>query len=451
MKTRNLKNWMWVFLLPVALLSFTACDENKEEMMDDMEMSNTITDIAVGDDNFSILVAALQKAGLADDLAAPTASFTVFAPTNAAFTSLLEELDVNSLDDIPTELLTSVLLYHVMGMSYSSSQLSTGYYSSLSAGPAEGYSLSFYLDMETTTINGRSSIIQADISADNGVVHVIDKVMLPMSITEHAIANPAFSSLTAAVVKAGLAEALKDQEAVYTVFAPVNAAFETFLSDLQVGLDDLTADDLSPIILYHALDGFIPAADVSSGYFGTLSTAFERNISVKVDAEGGVMLNGGSQVVATDVVATNGIIHAIDAVITPPTVVDVALQNSNFSILVEAVVKADLAEALSGDGPFTVFAPTNSAFEALFSALEVTGVADLTKEQLIPILLAHVVSANAASDGLSNGNVPTLNDTKTIAVNIDNGVVIDGSVNVILADVQASNGIVHVIDKVILP
>lgn len=432
-------------------LSFVACNEDDDDTDKEEMMSNTITDIAVADANFSILVQALQKVGLADDLADKNTMLTVFAPTNAAFADLLTELGVDGLDDIPNDVLTSVLLYHVTAGSKMANQMETGYYTSLSDGPMDGYALSFYVDMSATKINDRASIVQTDIKADNGVIHVIDKVMLPMSITDHAVVNPTFSSLAAAVTKAGLAEALDDEEALFTVFAPVNDAFTAFLSDLGVSLDDLTADDLSPIILYHAMEGVVPAANVESGYFPTLSTAFEQNISVKIDTESGVVLNSNSNVVATDVVATNGIIHAIDAVIAPPTVVDIASANGDFSILVEAVVKAELAETLSGDGPFTVFAPTNAAFEALFTALEVTGVADLSKEDLTPILLAHVVSANAVSSGLSTGSVATLNPEKSLSISVDGGVTIDDDINVVAADIQGSNGVVHVIDKVIVP
>ena len=124
---------------------------------------------------------------------------------------------------------------------------------------------------------------------------------------------------------------------------------------------------LTPILLYHVLSGYIPAAKVTAGYFPTLSSAFGKNVVVQIATTNGVMLNNSSKVIATDVVATNGIIHVIDQVLLPPTVVDLALQNSIFSTLVLAVVKADLATALSGAGPFTVFAPTNDAFSALFA------------------------------------------------------------------------------------
>ncbi|PRY87878.1 transforming growth factor-beta-induced protein [Marinilabilia salmonicolor] len=442
---------MAILLLGVFVFASCSEDDEEDEIIVDPVESNTIVDVASGNDDFSILVDALVKTGLDDALANEDASFTVFAPTNDAFVALLDELGVSGLDDIPNETLTSVLLYHVLNGEAPASAVSTGYYSTLSAGPAEGYNLSLYVNKEDLMLNSRAEIVQTDVMADNGVIHVIDQVVLPLSITGHAVANADFASLAAAVTKAGLADALADESALYTVFAPVNSAFDQLLSDLGVTLDDLTADDLTPILLYHVVDAFVPAADVASGYVPTLSPAQDRNVSLQIGVGDGVMLNGSSNVVATDVVATNGIIHAIDEVVLPPTVVDVALDNPDFSILVEAVVKAELVETLNGDGPFTVFAPVNAAFEELFTALGVSGIDDIDVATLTNVLLAHVVSGNVASTDLSNGSVATLNETKNLEINTDNGVVIDGDINVVLADVQAANGIVHVIDKVIVP
>ncbi|HSA04285.1 MAG TPA: fasciclin domain-containing protein, partial [Tenuifilaceae bacterium] len=151
---------------------------------------------------------------------------------------------------------------------------------------------------------------------------------------------------------------------------------------------------------------------------------------------------------SADINATNGVIHIVDKVLLPPTVVDIALNNDNFSILVSALVKAELVETLKGDGPFTVFAPTNDAFNALFEALDVTGIADLSKEALTPILLDHVVSGNVRSTDLTTGSVNTLNNS--ISIDVTSGVKINGNINVVLADVQGTNGVVHVIDKVIV-
>ncbi|MCU4164839.1 fasciclin domain-containing protein [Carboxylicivirga caseinilyticus] len=450
---KALKMNYWVLALFVGLMFVTvSCDDEDDKTMEDnpIESSQSITAIAASNNDFSILVSALQKVGLDDDLD-QSGDFTVFAPTNSAFNSLLDELGVSSLDDISDEVLTEVLLYHVMSGSKMASNLQTGYYNSLSAGPMDGYMLSFYVDMSTLKINNRAMISQTDIEAANGVIHVIDKVILPMSITDHAISNENFSSLVSAVVKAELAETLDSDENQFTVFAPVNSAFDSFLESNDLTFDALTKETLTPILLYHVLGNVIPASMVESGYVSTLASAFDNNINLKVDVADAVMLNSSAKVIVTDVVATNGIIHAIDQVIVPPTIVDIALQNSNFSILVDALIKAELVDDLSGDGPFTVFAPTNDAFEDLFEALQISSLDDLSKEDLIPVLLAHVVSANAVSTGLTNGTVPTLNAEKEIMVNVDNGVIIDNSIKVVAADIQGLNGVIHVIDQVIVP
>lgn len=131
------------------------------------------------------------------------------------------------------------------------------------------------------------------------------------------------------------------------------------------------------------------------------------------------------------------------------TVVEIAISNPDFSTLVEAVTKADLAGALSADGPFTVFAPTNEAFKNLFKQLGVKGIEDLSAEQLTPILTYHVVSGEVMSSDLTNSSVKTLNGKK-IKVDLSNGVHINDS-QVIKADIKGTNGVIHVIDKVLIP
>ncbi len=170
---------------------------------------------------------------------------------------------------------------------------------------------------------------------------------------------------------------------------------------------------------------------------------------MNIALSGGVKIDNDAMVTTADIDVKNGVIHVIDKVLLPPTVVDLALDNSNFSILVEAVVKANLVETLSGPGPFTIFAPTNSAFEALFTELGVTGIADLTAEQLTPILLYHVVSGNVRSSQLSDGPVETLNGT--IVISMSPSPTINGNTAITATDVQATNGVVHVIDKVLIP
>jgi uncharacterized surface protein with fasciclin (FAS1) repeats len=144
-----------------------------------------------------------------------------------------------------------------------------------------------------------------------------------------------------------------------------------------------------------------------------------------------------------------GLFGADDSKSASSTVVEIAVNNPDFSILVEAVSKAGLVDALSAEGPFTVFAPTNDAFKSLFSQLGVSGVKDLTAEQLTPILTYHVVSGKVMSTDLSNTSVATLNGQK-IKIDLSSGVKINNS-KVVAADIEGKNGVIHVIDSVLLP
>jgi transforming growth factor-beta-induced protein len=273
----------------------------------------------------------------------------------------------------------------------------------------------------------------------------------PESIAKIASGNDDFSILVDALTKADLVATL-DGPGTFTVFAPTNAAFESLFSDLGVsGINDLSADVLSPILLYHVLGSKVTSSMITDGYFNTLSPAVGETFnSILINTGMGVSINNSSMVSDADLMASNGVIHVIDNVLLPQNVVDFAVANDDFSILVAALVKADLVGTLNGDGPFTVFAPTNSAFMALLGELNLGGLDDLTKEQLTPILLYHVVSGNVQSGDLSTGEVPSVQGAN-ISIDISNGVVLNDDVNVTAANIQGTNGVIHVIDRVLLP
>ena len=274
------------------------------------------------------------------------------------------------------------------------------------------------------------------------------------SIVEIVTTSDNFSILEEALVKADLVSALQG-DGPFTVFAPTNAAFEMLFETLNVnGIEDLTAEALTPILLYHVMSGKAMSSNISTGYYETLSASTPDNKGIVLYAmvDNKVMINNSITVTQADVNASNGVIHIIDKVMLPPTVVDIAIQNANFSILVEAVVKAGLVDALVVEGPFTIFAPTNAAFEAAFAALNISGLDDLTPEALIPILLYHVVPDNVLASEVTAGMVATLNTENSITITISpEGVMLDNTAKVIATDVQGSNGVVHVIDNVILP
>jgi len=270
-----------------------------------------------------------------------------------------------------------------------------------------------------------------------------------MTIAEYALSDDNFSILVQALTKAELVNVLNG-EGNFTVFAPTNAAFTALFSQLEIsGIADLTKEALTPILLYHVLGTEAKSSMITTGYYSTLSPAQGSYLSLKADVSSGVKLNKTTNVTTADVDVKNGVIHVIDKVLLPPSVVDQALANDSFSILVQAVVKAGLVETLSGAGPFTIFAPTNAAFETLFAALGISGIADLTAEQLIPILTYHVVSGNVLSTQLSAGTVETLNGP--ISVTLTPSPAINTNSMIVATDVQGSNGVIHVINKVLLP
>jgi len=449
---KNLRLFMVIGL--VAMMGLTACekDDDEDEIMETEE--ETIVDIASSDDSYSTLVQALEKADLASTLKGD-GPFTVFAPTNAAFESLLEDLGVGSLDDLSADQLEPILLYHVVSGKVMSSDLSNGYVPTLSPGPGDTQASLLVNTDEGVMLNSSSSVTSADIEADNGVIHEIDKVLMPPNVVDMAINNSNFSTLVDAVVKAELADTLSS-EGPFTVFAPTNAAFEDLLTELGASsLDDLSKEALMPILMYHVVSGNVLSSDLSSGRVTTLN-----GNDIDVDVSSSVMINGKSSVTATDIQGTNGVIHVIDKVLlpedAPKNIVETASSDEQFSTLVDALVKADLASTLEGEGPFTVFAPTNDAFGDLLSELGASSLDDLTAEQLEPILLYHVVSGKVMSGDLSNGYVSTLSPgpgstNTTLLVNTEDGVTLNGNTSVTTPDIDTYNGVIHVVDKVLLP
>jgi transforming growth factor-beta-induced protein len=301
-------------------------------------------------------------------------------------------------------------------------------------------------------LNGSAKVVATDIVGTNGVIHVIDQVILPInnqSILDAAMGLADFSSLVAALAKTNLASTFM-MDGAYTVFAPTNDAFASFLESNNLSFEELTAEALAPILKYHVIGSEVMSASLSTGYINTLYEAIEGNpVTLFVKVDGSVMLNGSVHVTAADVEASNGVIHVIDGVLTPASVVDIAVNNGSFTQLVEAVAKAGLVETLSGTGPFTVFAPTDDAFAQLYADLGVSGIEEISAETLIPILQYHVVAGNLLSGDLSEGDVETLNGK--FSLSLAGPVTINGTSTVVATDIQGTNGVVHAIDEVLLP
>lgn len=283
------------------------------------------------------------------------------------------------------------------------------------------------------------------------------------TITGIASSNADFSILVEALTKADLATTLKG-DGPYTVFAPTNAAFTAFLKTTPyASIKDVPTPALTQILLNHVVTGKVKSTDLTTGYIKTLAkggASTTNTLSMYVNTSSGVKLNGVSKVVTPDIMATNGVIHVVDAVIGLPTIVDHAIANPNFSTLVAALTynpASGFAGILSGtaSSPFTVFAPTNDAFGAFLTETGYSGLAAIPVNVLEKTLKYHVVAgANVQSTQLTNNQVVTTFSGQNVTVKFTPNRLLDVSArdcNIIAVDVQCSNGIIHVLDKVLLP
>ncbi|MBX2998916.1 MAG: fasciclin domain-containing protein [Caldilineaceae bacterium] len=294
---------------------------------------------------------------------------------------------------------------------------------------------------------------------------VAEEPAAELNIVETAIAAGSFTTLVAAVEAAGLVDALSG-EGPFTVFAPTDEAFAALPAGTVEALLADPSGDLTQILLYHVIAGQVMAADVTDGLVAETLQGSTVNFTVTAD---GVTINGAN-IIATDIEASNGVIHVIDAVILPPTeeeaaaeatpeameesaelnIVETAIAAGSFTTLVAAVEAAGLVDALSGEGPFTVFAPTDEAFAALPAGTIEALLADPSGD-LTQILLYHVIAGQVMAADVTDGLVAETLQGSTVSFMVMADGVMINEANIIATDIETSNGVIHVIDAVILP
>ena len=458
------------------------------------------------------LVAALSHAGLVSALQAD-GPFTVFAPTDDAFAAA--GIDLSTFDtDEENATLSDILLYHVVSGSVAASDVTDG----MSAEALNGDDLSFTVSDGSVMVND-ATVTTADVMASNGIIHVIDMVLMPPAdladIPTVAQGTGIHTSLVAAVVQAELLTTLQG-DGPFTVFAPTDDAFAAAGIDLAALDTEEGKAALTDILLYHVVSGAVPSSAVTDG----MSAAAVNGDDLSFTVGEGVMVNDANVVLA-DVPASNGVIHVIDKVLMPPAdvteedgdicynmathtvaagasfaecmayayyedyqmngqtftgcyntvthtltmvsqaeceaymwtpAVDIAMTASATTIhnsLVAALAQAELVATLQGDGPFTVFAPTDDAFAAAGIDLAALDTEE-GKAALTDILLYHVVSGAVPSSAVTDGMSAAAVNGDDLSFTVGEGVMVNDA-NVVLADVPASNGVIHVIDKVLMP
>lgn len=286
----------------------------------------TIVDLAIATPELSVLVDAVIKADLVDALSAP-GNLTVFAPTNEAFAALLDAAGFASLDEVPVDVLTTILLTHVLPQENFAADFSTGYFKTLAVGPVRRPTDIYVSTADGVTINGGINVVLPDVDATNGVVHVIDQVINPSDIVTLAASNPNFSSLVAALTRPDLSVdfiGALNSGGTFTVLAPTNAAFQALLDSNPAwnSLGDIPAATLEAVLLYHVS----ATGNLTSNFFArrprvntllegatyTTAISFSGGLSIEIVAN-----SNRANVIAADVQAQNGVIHAIDTVILP--------------------------------------------------------------------------------------------------------------------------------------
>lgn len=426
---------------------------------------NTVVDVAVDNGNFTTLVAALEATGLDETLADPEGSFTVFAPTDDAF-ALLGEDTINELLADP-DTLSDILLYHVVTTELDSGAAVGA--AGMTLEMANGDSVGLSLSGESLLVN-LSTVTMTDVEADNGVIHVLDAVLMPPAergeptdnVVDIAAGNEDFSTLVAALQAADLDTLLADEEGTFTVFAPTNAAFEALGMD---NVEALLADPeaLEAVLLQHVISG----AEVNSvNAYAANGTSVETASSamIPVSIEDKMLKVGGATVTMADIYASNGVVHVIDTVITgdvdlpapPMSVVDVARDNGNFDTLVAALEATGLDATLDDpEASFTVFAPTDDAFAALGQDTIDALLADT--DTLSNILLYHVISgsetlaADAIAVAQSENSLVEMANGDNTGLSLAGEALFINTSAVTANNVMADNGVIHVVDQVLTP
>ena len=381
------------------------------------------------------LVTAVIQGGLLETLQGE-GPFTVFAPTDQAFTDAGIDLSTVSQSD-----LADILTYHVVSGAVPASAVTE----CMSADSVNGNPLSF-------TVNGGvmvndANVTIADVNTSNGVIHVIDKVLLPTAtpndIPRTAQCTGIHDTLVTAVIQGGLLGTLQG-EGPFTVFAPTDQAF----ADAGIDLAAVSQSDLADILTYHVVSGAVPASAVTD----CMSADSVNGNPLSFTVDGGVMVNDANVTIA-DVNTSNGVIHVIDKVLlptaTPNNIPRTAQCTGIHNSLVAAVIQAELLETLQGTGPFTVFAPTDQAFTDAGIDLASLSTPE-GKQTLTDILLYHVVPAAVPASAVTECLSADAANGQPLSFTVDGGVMVNEA-NVVLADVNTSNGIIHVIDKVLTP
>jgi uncharacterized surface protein with fasciclin (FAS1) repeats len=452
------------FIAITSLFLFQACDDDDDKVEEPVVV--TIVDAAVADGRFTTLVAALGATGLDATLADTASTFTVFAPTDDAFALLGQDTIDALLAD--TDTLSNILTYHVISSEVDAAAAIAA--AGTTVEMVNGDFVGLSLDGDSLLVN-TSTVIITDLQTDNGIIHVIDAVLIPptakgeptMNIVETAVAAGNFTTLVAALQATDLDVALADADASFTVFAPTDDAF-ALIGEETIATLLANTDVLSEILLQHVVEGEVSSVTAFTLNGVSAETLSTNLIPIAINSATDSLTFGGANIVVKDIYTTNGVIHVIDMVVVGDvevpapsmSIVDVAVENGNFTTLVAALQATGLDSVLADfDTDFTVFAPTDAAFALLGDEAIAALLNDA--DALSNILLYHVVSGAAVlqdaavAKAQSDDKMVSMANEQMASLSLSGSTLYINKSAVSAANVMADNGVIHVVDQVILP
>lgn len=448
-----------------SLLFLSACLDDDD---DNPKQPDTVVDAAIQAGNFTTLVTLLQNAELVTTLQDTDKKFTVFAPTDRAFELLGADKLAELSDAANKSTLTNVLTYHVYDGEVDEATAITKVGEKLTMLNQDMVGVS---STGTRLLINTATVTTANIKTGNGIIHVIDAVLMPPAemnmpannIVETAIAAGNFTTLVSLLERTGLDNTLANASTDYTVFAPTDAAFASIAPEtLEILAENPSV--LESILLQHVVVGKVDSVTAYTLNGNDATTASSALIPVAINDSTDKITFGGASVSAADIYTSNGVIHVIDSVVvadvTIPanvdTVYDVALASDDFNTLVTALDATGLDVVLDDVGAdFTVFAPTDAAF-ALIGTDALNNLLANT-DQLKDILLYHVISGTKVMQdgaitvaGSSDKNVTMANSEAVTLSVVDQMLYVNQSL-VSTANIMSDNAVIHAVDQVIMP
>jgi uncharacterized surface protein with fasciclin (FAS1) repeats len=451
-------------ILPaISIFFLMSC--TKTDFNEGIRVAN-LNEIVAGNGSFSLLNTAVTRAG-AGSILTGSEELTLFAPNNDAFiaSGFFSNDAVNGAD---ATFLTDLLTYHLTSGRVMSGSLNNGNVNTRNTGK------NFTVNISSNTIQltglgyaaNTSNVIIKDVTAANGMFHVLNRIIFPNTVTIASLItnNGEFDILEKALNRAGLLATFGGTNAM-TLFAPTDAAFIKYLNvtneaNAIAAIDGINTTQLGNILSYHGLNTRVASSDIPTAVNNPVNTLLATNGTIYTTKNANGVFINGAKVLYADIQANNGLFHIVDEVLSPAigNLIQTAQADANLSFLVAALTRAsqgstNLNNVLATTNPLTIFAPTNTAFmNAGYTNIATIEAAD--PDALANILKYHVIDARAFSSSLKDGDEKSsLLSGNKFKVAISGGVqILDAKGNtakVSKANIVATNGVVHVIDKVL--